>query len=204
VQNKPNKVGLYFGSFNPVHIGHLIVGKTVLDNTDVDEVWFVVSPVNPAKARSGELEDEHHRLEMVRLAIADEPGLHECDIEFELPRPSYTKESLEAIRDKYPDIHFSVVAGTDTHRRMGNYWKKDEYIMDHHDFIVYPRALSKKDLRWKLTDKAHAVATYLEDVPEIDISATYIRNKIKNNQSIKFIVTDEVIKYISDNNLFEN
>lgn len=197
------KVGLYFGSFNPIHIGHLIVAETALEQTDIDELWFVVSPENPAKRKSGELEDANHRLEMVKLSIADRPGFFECDVEFDMPRPSYTADTLRLLREQNPETHFSIVAGTDTQRKMGNYWKNREEILDMHDIIVYPRTVSEKDSKWVLTEKAHSVSTYLEDVPQVDISATYIRKCINNNNSIKFLVTDEVVDYIKKHELFK-
>jgi len=200
-QNK--RVGLYFGSFNPIHIGHLIVAETALEQTDIDELWFVVSPENPAKRKSGELEDANHRLEMVRLSIADRPGFFECDIEFGMPRPSYTADTLRLLREQNPETHFSIVAGTDTQRKMGNYWKNREEILDMHDIIVYPRTVSEKDSKWKLTDKTHSVSTYLEDVPQVDVSATYIRKCIKNDLSFRFLVPDAVIDHIKTNNLFK-
>lgn len=196
------KIGLYFGSFNPIHIGHLIVAKAALDHTDLDELWFVVSPENPAKRKSGELEDANHRLEMVQKSIYDEPGFSACDVEFDMPKPSYTADTLAVLRNKHPEVKFSIVAGTDTQRKMGNYWKKKEEILDLHDMIVYPREVSEKDSKWKLTDKVHAVSRYLTDVPQIDISATLIRNNIKSNKSIRYFVPDAVINHIKENGLF--
>jgi nicotinate-nucleotide adenylyltransferase len=204
MQTKLHKrIGLYFGSFNPVHVGHLIVAQSVMDNTDVDELWFVVSPQNPAKVKSGELEDGNHRLEMVKKAIADVPAFSACDIEFGMPLPSYTANTLKVLRDKHPEIKFSIVAGTDTQRKMGNYWRRSEEVLDMHDIIVYPREVSEKDSKWKLTDKAHSVSTYLEGVPQIDISATLIRNNIQSNKSIRYFVPDAVIDHINENDLFQ-
>lgn len=197
------KVGLYFGSFNPIHIGHLIVAKAALEHTDLDELWFVVSPQNPAKVKSGELEDANHRLEMVSKAIADEPKFSTCDIEFSMPVPSYTAETLSALRNAHPETHFTIVVGTDTQRKMGNYWRKREEILDMHDMIVYPREVSEKDSKWKLTDKAHSVSTYLKDVPQIDISATLIRKNIQLNISNRYFVPDAVIEHIEEHKLFQ-
>ena len=197
------RIGLYFGSFNPVHHGHLVVAQSALEQTDIDELWFVVSPHNPAKFKSGELEDANHRLEMVKLAIAEAPNMSACDVEFDMPVPSYTADTLEKLRGMHPEVKFSIVAGTDTQRKMGNYWRKKEEVLDNHDIIVYPRTLSKKDQKWKLTDKAHSVSTYLQDVPQIDISATYIRNKIQKNNSIKWLVPDVVNIYIKAEQLFK-
>ena len=196
------RVGLYFGSFNPIHVGHLVVAEISLCQTDLDEVWFVVSPENPAKSMTGELEDENHRLEMVKRAISGESKFFSCDIEFGMPRPSYTASTLKLLREQHPGTHFSIITGTDTQRKMGNYWKDKEEILDMHDIIVYPRTVSEKDSKWKLTEKAHSVSTYLENVPQIDVSATYIRNNIQNNKSIRYLVPDSVIDYIKEHNLF--
>lgn len=198
------KVGLYFGSFNPIHIGHLIVSKAALEHTDLDELWFVVSPQNPAKVKNGELEDADHRMKMVMKAISDESNFLGCDVEFDMPRPSYTADTLKVLREKNPDIKFSIVAGTDTQRKMGNYWKNSEDILDMHNLIVYPRELSQKDSKWKLTEKAHSVSTYLEDVPQINISATLIRKNIGLNISNRYLVPDVVINYINEHKLFKH
>ena len=126
------KIGLFFGSFNPIHIGHLIVARNVLDDTDLDELWFVVSPENPAKKRSGELENANHRLEMVKKAIDVEPGFSACDIEFDMQLPSYSANNLKCLREKYPKVKFSIVAGTDIQSKMGNYCKTSKNDFDFH------------------------------------------------------------------------
>ena len=203
METKKRNIGLYFGSFNPIHCGHIAVAEAAIAQTGLDELWFVVSPQNPAKRKTGELEDANHRLEMVKISIADNPNFSACDIEFGMPLPSFTANTLRALREKYPDTKFSIVAGTDTQRKMGNYWKNSEEILDMHDIIVYPREVSQKDSRWKLTDKAHAVSTYLTDVPQIDVSATMIRNNINSKVSNKDLIPDVVIDYIEENGLFK-
>ena len=197
-----NKIGLFFGSFNPIHVGHLIVARKALDDTDIDELWFVVSPENPAKKNTGELVEDVHRLEMVKRSIDGEPGFSVCDIEFYMPKPSYTSDTLRVLREQHPETKFSIVTGTDTQRKIGNYWKNREEILDMHDIIVYPRTVSEKDSKWKLTDKAHKVSTYLHDAPQVDVSATYIRNNVQNNKSIRFLVPDAVVEYVKTHNLF--
>jgi nicotinate-nucleotide adenylyltransferase len=196
-------IGLYFGSFNPIHLGHLAVAEAAMVQIGLDELWFVVSPQNPAKVKSGELEDASHRLEMVKLSLADKPNMSACDAEFSMPLPSYTADTLALLRSQHPETKFSIVAGTDTQRKMGNYWRRREEILDMHNLIVYPREVSKKDSKWKLTDKAHAVSTYLQDVPQIDVSATMIRNNINSKVSNKDLIPDVVIDYIEENNLFQ-
>jgi len=197
-----NKIGLYFGSFNPITVGHLIVAKATLEHTDIDELWFVVSPQNPSKVNSGELEDAQARLNMVVMAVGDEPKMKTCDIEFEMPFPSYTADTLSKLREKHPETKFSIVVGTDTQMKMGNYWKKSEEILDMHDLIVYPREISEGDSKWKLTDKAHSVSTYLEDVPQINISSTLIRKNISLGISNRYLILDSVIEYIMHRNLY--
>lgn len=197
------RIGLYFGSFNPIHVGHLIVARKALDDTeDMDELWFVVSPVNPHKKNSGTLECEHERLEMVKKAIADEPGFDTCDIEFHLDRPSYTHDALRELRKKHPDCKFTIIAGSDTQRKIGR-WKSSKEILEHHDIIVYPRSLSEKDKKWPLTEEVIEASSYLEDVPVVDISATYIRQHIQEDKSIRFLVSDVVIDHIKENNLYQ-
>lgn len=200
--NKKHNIGLFFGSFNPITIGHLIVSISVIENTNLDELWFVVSPENPEKRISGELEDSNHRLAMVKTAIADISIFSACDIEFNMPKPSYTADTLKLLREQNPDVKFSIIAGTDTQIKIGNYWKNHEEILNHHDIIVYPRTISEKDSKFVLTDKTHSVSTYIDNVPNVDISATYIRNNIQNNKSIKYMVPDSVIEYIKIHNLY--
>ncbi len=196
------KIGLFFGSFNPIHVGHLVVAKKALDDTDLDEVWFVVSPQNPHKKNSGTLEDENERLNMVKLAIEGEPGFSTCDVEFRLPKPSYTHEALRILRNENPETQFSIVAGSDTQRKIGR-WRSSSEIIQHHDIIVYPRVLTEKDESWPLTPEVEAKSTYLKNIPVIDVSATYIREHIQQNKSIKYLVPDVVIDYIKAKNLFK-
>ncbi|MEK6829886.1 MAG: nicotinate (nicotinamide) nucleotide adenylyltransferase [Nanoarchaeota archaeon] len=196
------RVGLYFGSFNPIHVGHLVVAKKALDDTDLDEVWFVVSPQNPHKKNSGTLEDEFQRLEMVKKAVADEPGFSVCDVEFNLPKPSYTHDALRILRTNNPETKFSIVAGSDTQRKIGR-WRSWNEILNHHDIIVYPRVLTEKDENWPLTPEVEAKSVYLQNIPVIDVSATYIREHIQTGKSIKYLVPDVVIEHIKENNLYK-
>jgi nicotinate-nucleotide adenylyltransferase len=196
------KVGLYYGSFNPIHIGHLVVARKALDDTDLDEVWFVVSPQNPHKRNTGELIDANHRLEMVRLAITDEVGFHECDVEFDLPQPSYTHVGLRVLRERHPDTQFTIIGGTDLQRKM-SIWKSHKEILKHHDLLIYPRVLSGKDLKYKeANDFVESRTTHLTNVPKLEISATYIREHLKKGKSAKWLMPDGVIDYIKTNELF--
>jgi len=196
------KVGLYYGSFNPIHIGHLVVARKALDDTDLDEVWFVVSPQNPHKQNTGELIDADHRFKMVEKAIEGESDLSACDVEFDLPQPSYTHVGLRVLRDRHPDTHFTIVGGTDLQRKM-SIWKSHQEILTHHDLIIYPRTLSGRDLKYKEANEfVESKTTHLENVPRLEISATYIREHLKKGKSIQYLIPDNVIEYIKENELF--
>jgi len=196
------KVGLYFGSFNPVHIGHLVVARKALDDTDLDEVWFVVSPQNPHKQNTGELIDASHRFAMVEKAIEGVEDFKASDVEFGLPIPSYTHEALRLLRKDNPETHFTIVGGTDLQRKM-SIWKSHKEILEHHDLLIYPRELSGRDLKYKeANDFVESKTTHLENVPKLVISATYIREHIKKGKSIQYLIPDSVIEYIKENELF--
>src|ERR1700761_684466 len=131
------KIALYFGSFNPIHIGHCIIASYVADNTDVEQVWFVVSPQNPLKI-SASLLNEYHRLHLVKLAVENDPRLKVSDIEFSLPRPSYTIDTLTYLSEKYPQHAFSVIMGSDSFQNIAK-WKNAEQLVRQYDLIVYNR-----------------------------------------------------------------
>lgn len=199
---KNKKIGLYYGSFNPIHMGHLVVARKSLEDAELDEVWFVVSPQNPDKQRTGELEDAKHRFEMVRKAVENVDDIFACDVEFNLPQPSYTHIGLRVLREENPEVDFSIIGGSDLQLKMCR-WKTHEEIVSHHNLIIYPRKLSGKDLKLKeANERVHSVTTYLKDVPVLEISATYIRNCIQSNKSIQYLVPDVVIEHIKINNLF--
>jgi len=197
------RVGLYYGSFNPIHIGHLVVARKALDDTDLDEIWFVVSPQNPHKQNTGELIDADHRLAMVQMAIEGVSDFQACDVEFDLPQPSYTHVGLRVLREKHPDTKFTIVGGTDLQRKM-NIWKSHKEILEHHDLLIYPRTLSGKDLKYaEASDFVESKTTHLQNVPNLEISATYIREHLKKGKSVKYLIPDNVIRHIKLNNLFE-
>jgi nicotinate-nucleotide adenylyltransferase len=178
------KIGLFFGSFNPIHIGHLILADTMAQSTDCDQVWFVVSPHNPHKERSSLLH-EFDRYDLVRLAISDNPRLDVTDIEFSLPRPSYTIDTLAHLSEKYPQHEFAIIMGEDnlTHFQK---WKNHDKILKYYEILVYPRPAVAKTV-WHTHEKVRLV-----EAPMIDISATFIRKRIKAHQSIRYLVTPEV------------
>ena len=203
------KVALFFGSFNPITIGHMIVAHTVLQDTDVDRVCFVVSPGNPAKIRKGILIDPAHRLEMVRLAVENERGIDVSDIEFKVHEPgtpSFTHHTLRKLRADHPDWEFPILCGSDT-QQMIAIWRSAEEIVPNHKTIHYPRNFEPRTLN----PGSDAVERFKEikenetliDAPNLDISSTYIRDRVKEGKDVKFLVPREVSKYIKEHNLFK-
>jgi nicotinate-nucleotide adenylyltransferase len=182
------KVGLFFGSFNPIHTGHLIIANIMAENTDLKKVWLVVSPQNPFKPSRGLLH-EFDRYDMVKAAIADHYKLEACDAEFHLPRPSYTIDTLTHLNEKHPGKEFKLIVGEDNLEHFSK-WKNHEQILTHYGLYVYPRPYAtSSDL------KRHAAVTMVE-APLIDISATYIRQCIKSNKSIRYLVPEAVEQLI--------
>ncbi|WP_410220398.1 nicotinate (nicotinamide) nucleotide adenylyltransferase [Pedobacter sp.] len=188
------KIGLFFGSFNPIHIGHLIIANYMANFSDLDEVWFVVSPHNPLKQKSS-LANMYDRLEMVNLAIANTPYLKANDIEFKLPQPSYTIDTLIHLKEKYPNKEFVLIMGADNLVSFKK-WKNYEVLLRDYSIYVYPRPEANVD-EWK----AHPSITFTT-TPQMEISSTFIRNAIKQKKNIRFLVPDEVIGFIDKKNLY--
>ncbi len=186
-------IGLYFGSFNPIHTGHLIVANHVIEHTDINKVWFVVSPHNPLKD-SHSLLNEHDRLHLVNLAIDDNPKFRASSVEFQLPKPSYTIDTLTYLTEKFPLEQFSVIMGSDSFQNLHR-WKNFEILVERYSFIVYNRP------GFVIDDTYGATVTTL-DAPLLQISSTYIRKQIKEKRSIKYIVPPAVEQYIIDNRLY--
>lgn len=186
--NSAQKIGLFFGSFNPIHIGHLIIANIMAESSDLKKVWFVVSPQNPFKpARS--LLHEFDRFDMVRAAIHDNYKLEVSDIEFNLPKPNYTIHTLVHLQEKYPDKEFRVIMGEDNLESFRK-WKNHEVILNNYGLYVYPRpGVQLSEL------KTHPNVRFIE-APLLDISATYIRECIRNKKSIRYLVPDAVAEII--------
>jgi len=176
------KVGLYFGSFNPIHLGHLIIGSFVANNTEIEQVWFVVSPQNPLK-KSSTLLNEYHRLQLVQLAIEDDEQLKTSDIEFKLPRPSFTIDTLIYLQEKFPKHTFSIIMGSDSIQNIHR-WKNSETLLKNHSFLIYQRP--------GFPVKENASNIKLLDAPLLEISSTIIRESIKKGKSIKYLVPEKV------------
>lgn len=195
------RIGLYFGTFNPIHIGHLIIANHVVNNTPLDEVWFVVSPHNPHKKKSSLLAD-HHRLNLVKEAIEDNDKLRASDVEFKLPQPSYTATTLIHLHEQYPDKEFTLIMGEDNLRSLHK-WRNYEEIIKNHKIIVYPRhqTIQEKELVTPQVEKAQILL--LKDAPFMDISASFIRKSIKEEQSVRYLVSKPVLKYIDEMNFYK-
>ena len=188
------KIGLFFGSFNPIHIGHLIIANSMIEMGWVEQIWFVVSPQNPFKEIEGLL-DEHDRLRLVELAIMDNPSFKVNDIEFNLPKPNYTYVTLAHVRELHPDHQFDLVMGEDNLAGFAN-WHQFEEILDFHRLLVYPRPYSKGSILLN-----HPRVKKVE-APLFEISATFIREAIKNNKSVRYLLPEEVEKYIKFKGLY--
>ncbi|HOF46455.1 MAG TPA: nicotinate (nicotinamide) nucleotide adenylyltransferase [Bacteroidales bacterium] len=183
-----SKIGLFFGSFNPIHIGHLIVAEYMVEFTDLKEVWFVVSPSNPLKKQQNLL-DAHHRLYMVRLAIEDDFRFRASDVEFKLPYPSYTTHTLLKLEELYPDKKFALIMGEDNIESLEK-WKNYQFILDNYSIYVYPRQ-GKGDHPLK-----QHPSVIFTNAPQIEISATFIRNAIRENKKISYFLLPKIEEYI--------
>ena len=189
------KVGLYFGTFNPMHTGHLIIANHMAENAGLDQVWMVVTPHNPLKKKSSLLED-HHRLQMVFLATEDYTKIKPSDIEFRLPQPNYTVNTLAHLQEKFPTHEFSLLMGEDNLNSLHK-WKNHEVILQSHDIYVYPRINAEViDPQFVNHPRIHKI-----DAPVIEISSTFIRNSIKEGKNIRPLLPQKVWEYI-DHNLF--
>ncbi|WP_019988399.1 nicotinate (nicotinamide) nucleotide adenylyltransferase [Rudanella lutea] len=182
------KIGLFFGSFNPIHVGHLIIANTMATATDLEQVWFVVSPQNPFK-KTKSLLHEFDRLDMVERAIADNSRLKATDVEFSMPRPSYTIDTLRKLQEKYPQHGFTLIMGEDNLEQFAN-WKSYETILNEFALYVYPRP------RAVASPFREHPSVRLVEAPLLDISATFIRDSVRANRSIRYMVPEVVEEMI--------
>ncbi len=189
------KVGLFFGSFNPLHIGHLIVAQAALNKTDLDKVWFVISPQNPFKNKAS-LAHEFDRYDMVKSVVEENPQFDITDVEFHLPTPSYTATTLTHLADKFKTYEFSLLIGEDNLTNFHK-WKNYEEILKYHKLYVYPRPFSDKEVQIEETHFERI------DAPMVDISASYIRTLIKEKSPIKYLVPEGVEQIIMERSLYQ-
>ena len=181
------KIGLYFGSFNPIHIGHLIIANHILNNEPLNEVWFIVSPQNPFKNAAGLL-NEQHRLSLVKIAIEGEKRFKANNVEFKMPRPSYTIDTLIILSEKYPQHTFSIIIGSDGFQNIEK-WKNYKQIINNYNIYIYKRP--SFEITKPLTENIKLV-----DAPLLEISSTQIRKNIKQGKSIRYLINDDVLKEI--------
>ena len=190
-------IGLFFGSFNPIHVGHLIIANHLVENSDLDQVWFVVTPHNPFKNKKSLL-DNNHRLNLVNIAVEEYPNLKSSNIEFNLPQPNYTVNTLIHISENYPDFNFSLIMGEDNLKSFHK-WKNYEVLLADYQIYVYPR-VDKQKTTLKLLDHPHI---HKIEAPIVEISSTDIRNSIKNNKNFRPLVPDNVWNYIDEMNFYK-
>lgn len=189
------KVGLFFGSFNPIHIGHLAIANYMLEFTEIDELWMILSPHNPLKNKSNLL-NEYERIKMVELAVEDDPRIKVSDIEFRLPKPSYTIDTLTYLSEKNSAKEFVLLIGSDNLVSFHK-WKNYEEILKHYHLFVYPRPGAG------LGNYAEHPNVKLVNAPLIEISSSFIREAIRNNKNIQHFLPPKVYKYIYDNNFYK-
>jgi len=189
------KVGLFFGTFNPVHIGHMVIVGYMTEFTDLEQVWFIVTPHNPMKLKQTLLQD-YHRLALVREAIADNRKLKASNVEFSLPKPSYTIDTLTYMTEKFSGQEFALILGADNLETF-HQWKNYERIIENHSIYVYPR----------LGFTGGALATHpkveMTEAPLMEISSSFIRESIKNKKDVRYMIPDSVFKYIEEMHFYE-
>lgn len=190
------KIGLYFGTFNPIHVGHLTIANHLVEHSDLDQVWFVVTPLSPFKKKSSLL-DNQQRLEMVYRATKDYTKLRPSDIEFGLNQPNYTIDTLTYLLEKFPEYEFALIMGEDNLKSFHK-WKNYELILDNHNIFVYPRlSEGKMDTQFNNHPKIIKV-----DAPIMQLSSTFIRNEIKAGRNIKPMLPKHVWEYLDDMNFY--
>ncbi len=188
-------IGLYFGTFNPIHVGHMIIANHLVEYSELDQVWFVVTPHNPFKKKSTLLND-YHRLDLVNRAIYNYPKLRATDVEFHLSQPNYTYKTLAVLEEKYPQHEFSLIMGGDN---LDNFhkWKNYQNIIENHKIFVYPRPNSGKSELSK-----HKNVILVEDVPLMEISATQIRKALKEGKNVGPLLPDGIGEFVNKENFY--
>lgn len=191
------KVGLFFGSFNPIHIGHLVIANHLVEYSDLDQVWFVVTPHNPFKKKSTLL-DNYQRLEMVYRATKDYTKIKPCDIEFNLPQPNYTINTLVHLQEKYPKHEFALIMGEDNLESFHK-WKNYELILENYNIYVYPRVPENTE---KTELDGHKKIHHI-NAPIMELSSTFIRNAIKEGKNVQPMLPQHVWEYLDEMNFYK-
>jgi nicotinate-nucleotide adenylyltransferase len=196
------KIGLYFGTFNPIHIGHLIIANHMAEYTDLDQIWMVVTPHNPHKKKETLL-DDYQRLQLVFLATEEYPKIKPSDIEFKLSQPNYTVNTLAHLQDKFPQHIFSLIMGEDNLKSL-NKWKNYEVILQNHEVYVYPRLDDKRITEeLKNSEYENNPIIHFIDAPIVEISSTFIRESIKNKKNVRPLLPEKVWDYLDHNNYYK-
>jgi nicotinate-nucleotide adenylyltransferase len=190
------KIGLYFGSFNPIHHGHLLIASYILQHTDLKQIWFVISPQNPLKPAISLL-NEYHRLHLVKLAIEGENNFKASDIEFKLPKPSFTVDTLTYLQEKYPVNEFAVIMGSDSFQNLPK-WKNHQWLLQNYPVYVYKRPEHEN-----LPVYSKAKGIHILNAPLLPISSTEIRKDIKSGRSIRYLVPETVRTEIERNGYYQ-
>jgi len=195
-------IGLYFGSFNPIHVGHLIIANHMLEYGNLDQLWFVVSPHNPLKEKKTLLSD-HHRLMLVKEAVEDNPKMRASDVEFSLTQPSYTAKTLMVLSEKYPQHRFTLIMGEDNLKTIHK-WYNYTYLLDNYSILVYPR-LCPSQLP---TDTNSLIASYptitlVENAPLMNLSSSFIRQSIRNGKNVQYLLPDSVYNYVQEMRFYQ-
>jgi len=191
------KIGLFFGTFNPIHIGHLTIANYIVEYSDLDQVWFVVTPQSPFKTKASIL-DNRQRYEMVYRATKDYLNLRPCDIEFHLPQPNYTIDTLTYLKEKYPDYDFALIMGEDNLKSFHK-WKNYELILKDHHIYVYPRR-SEKPIAIPFDNHKHI---HKVDAPLMELSSTFIRKSRKEGKNVRPMLPEQVWEYLDEMNFYK-
>ena len=195
MKNEKSRIGLFFGSFNPIHIGHLMIADYMVEFTDIKQVWFIVSPHNPLKDKTTLLAD-HHRLAMANIAVEDDQRFKASNIEFHLPEPSYTFDTLTCLQEKYPTTEFVVIAGQDNLPNLHK-WKNYEQLLEQYEIYLYPRP----HVRESVFDKHPHI--HFTKSPHIEISSSFIRKAIKERKDIRHFLPEKVWSYLKEMHFYE-
>lgn len=187
--------GLFFGSFNPIHIGHMILAEYIVENTDLKDIWFVVSPHNPLKEKKGLLAD-YHRLAMVNIAVEEDARMRSCNIEFKMPQPSYTIDTLAYLSEKYPDRDFVLIGGTDILPSFHK-WKNYQVLLENYSLYIYNRP------NYDPGEYQEHPNIKIFQAPLLEISASFIRDSIKNGRDVRYMLPPKVYEYIMEMHFYE-